>query len=165
MLQSEQLDTRLVLAANDEVAAGLLIQRLPIEGGVSSAGGVAFNPDEAHIGANEDFQRIAMLAATLTAEELLALAPQQVLHRLFWEETLRVFDPLTPRFSCTCSRERVAGMLHSLGTDEVHGIIAERGEVEVGCDFCGAQYRFDAVDVGELFTPGRESPPSSSQVQ
>ena len=54
---------------------------------------------------------------------------------------------------------------HSLGADEVHGIIAERGEVEVGCDFCGAQYRFDAVDVGELFTPGRESPPSSSSVQ
>ncbi len=165
MLQSEQLDTRLVLAANDEVAAGLLIQRLPITGGVMSAGGVAYNPDEAHIGANEDFQRIALLAATLTPEELLALAPQQVLHRLFWEETLRVFDPLTPRFSCTCSRERVTGMLHSLGADEVHGIIAERGEVEVGCDFCGAQYRFDAVDVGELFTPGRESPPSSTQVQ
>ncbi|MEK8048642.1 Hsp33 family molecular chaperone HslO [Ideonella sp. DXS22W] len=165
MLQSEQLDTRLVLAANDEVAAGLLIQRLPIEGGVQSSGGVAYSPDEAHIGANEDFQRIAMLAATLTSEELLALAPEQVLHRLFWEETLRVFEPLTPQFKCSCSRERVAGMLTSLGAEEVHGIIAERGEVEVGCDFCGAQYRFDAVDVGELFTPGRESPPSSSQVQ
>ncbi|MDT7836199.1 Hsp33 family molecular chaperone HslO [Aquabacterium sp. OR-4] len=165
MLQSEQLDTRLVLAANDEVAAGLLIQRLPITGGVMSASGVAYNPDEAHIGANEDFQRIAMLAATLTSQELLTLAPQQVLHCLFWEETLRVFEPLTPRFACTCSRERVAGMLNGLGVDEVRSIIAERGEVEVGCDFCGVQYRFDAVDVGELFTPGRESPPSSSSVQ
>jgi molecular chaperone Hsp33 len=96
---------------------------------------------------------------------LLALPPRQLLHRLFWEETLRVFEPQTPRFACRCSRERVAGMLRGLGADEVQGLIAERGHAEVGCDFCGAQYRFDAVDAAELFTPGREAPPSSSQLQ
>ena len=167
LLQSEQLDTRLVLAANDELAAGLLIQRLPMAGGANLAGepGAPTPRDEDQIGRNEDFNRIAMLAGTLTPEELLGLAPQAVLHRLFWEETLRLFDPLTPGFACRCSRARVAGMLQSLGAEEIEGLIAERGLAEVGCDFCGVQYRFDAVDVGQLFTPGREMPPASDQLQ
>ncbi len=164
MLQSEQLDTCLLLAANDEVAAGLLIQRLPVTGAANLAGDLLVLADEDHIGRNEDYRRIALLAATLTADELLTLQPAQIMHRLFWQETLRVFEPLTPRFACRCSRERVAGMLRGLGADEVGSLIEERGEAEVGCDFCGAMYRFDPVDVGELFTPGREAPPSSGQV-
>jgi molecular chaperone Hsp33 len=164
MLQSEQLDTRLVLAANDAVAAGLLIQRLPMSGGANLAGQVLVSADEDHIGRSEDFNRIALLAATLTAEELLTLQPAELMHRLFWQETLRVFEPQQPRFACRCSRERVAGMLRGLGAEEVESLIAERGEAEVGCDFCGAMYVFDPVDVGELFTPGREGPPSSSQL-
>jgi molecular chaperone Hsp33 len=164
MLQSEQLDTRLVLAADDRVAAGLLIQRLPVEGAANLEGQrAAQNEDE--IGIHEGFNRIAMLAATLTREELTGLDPQTVLRRLFWEESVRLFEPATPRFACTCSRERVAGMLLGLGREESDSLIAERGLVEVGCEFCGAQYRFDAVDVGQLFTPGRELPPGSAQVQ
>ena len=154
MLQSEQLDTRLVLAANDEVAAGLLIQRMPVEGE-----GNLGRQNEDEIGLSEHFNRIAMLAATLTREELLTLPREPILHRLFWEETLRVFEPATPRFACSCSRERVRNMLRGLGREESDSLIAERGEVEVGCEFCGLQYRFDAVDVGELFTPGRDQPP------
>ena len=164
MLQSEQLDTRLVLAANDEVAAGLLVQRLPMAGGANLAGEVLVSADEDQIGRSEDYNRIALLAGTLTADELLALPPAQLLHRLFWEETLRVFEPLSPRFACRCSRERVAGMLRGLGADEVQGLVAERGEAEVGCDFCGAVYRFDPVDVGSLFTAGRETPPTPGGV-
>jgi molecular chaperone Hsp33 len=164
MLQSEQLDTRLVLAANDATAAGLLIQRLPMAG-TGNLAGSAGGRDEDQIGRNEDFNRIALLAGTLTPGELLALTPHEVLHRLFWEETLRLFEPLTPGFACRCSRERVSRMLQSLGADEVMGLIAERGEAEVGCDFCGVQYRFDAVDAGKLFTPGREAPPASSEMQ
>ena len=164
MLQSEQLDTCLLLAANDEVAAGLLIQRLPVTGAANLAGDLLVRADEDHIGRNEDYKRIALLAATLTADELLTLQPAQIMHRLFWQETLRVFEPLTPQFACRCSRERVAGMLRGLGAEEVGSLIEERGEAEVGCDFCGAMYRFDPVDVGELFTPGREAPPSSGQV-
>lgn len=165
MLQSEQLDTRIVLAADDEVAAGLLIQRLPMAGeaNLSGAGAVASEQDQ--IGQNEAYNRVAMLAGTLTPAELLALPPAELMRRLFWEETLRVFEPQAPRFACRCSRERVAGMLRGLGEDEVRELVAERGEAEVGCDFCGAFYRFDAVDVGELFTPGHEAPPSSSQLQ
>ena len=164
MLQSEQLDTRLVLAANDEVAAGLLIQRMPVEG----EGNLAGQRNEDDIGLSEHFNRIAMLAATLTREELLALPPEQILHRLFWEETLRVFEPdasATPRFACSCSRERVRNMLRGLGREESESLIAERGEVEVGCEFCGLQYRFDAVDVGEMFTPVRDQPPGPAAVQ
>ena len=161
MLQSEQLDTRLVLAADDRVAAGLLIQRLPVEG----EGNLGGRRNEDEIGLSESFQRIAMLAATLTREELLALPPQQILHRLFWEETLRVFEPQRPRFACTCSRERVREMLRSLGREESEDIVAERGNVEVGCQFCGQLYHFDAVDVGEMFTPQRDQPPSSTAVQ
>ncbi len=161
MLQSEQLDTRLILAANDEVAAGLLIQRLPVEG----EGNLEGRRNEDDIGLSEAFNRIALLAATLTRDELLALPPEKILHRLFWEETVRVFEPQRPAFACTCSRERVRHMLRGLGREESDGLIAERGLVEVGCEFCGLQYRFDAVDVGELFTPSRDQPPSSAAVQ
>ncbi len=161
MLQSEQLDTRLVLAANDEVAAGLLIQRMPVEG----EGNLEGRRNEDEIGVSEHFNRIAMLAATLTREELLTLQPEQILHRLFWEETLRVFEPGTPHFVCNCSRERVRNMLRGLGREESESLIAERGEVEVGCEFCGLQYRFDAVDVGEMFTPVRDQPPGPAAVQ
>ncbi len=163
MLQSEQLDTRLVLAADDQVAAGLLIQRLPAEGAGNLEGQSRRNEDD--IGRSEAFNRIAMLAATLTRDELLALTPDLILRRLFWEETLRRFEPLHPRFACTCSRDRVRGMLQSLGRDESDSLIAERGLVEVGCEFCGLQYHFDAVDVGELFTPRRDQPPGSGAVQ
>ena len=163
MLQSEQLDTRLILAANDDVAAGLLIQRLPVEG-VGNLG----RRNEDDIGINEAFNRIAMLAATLTREELLTLDADTVLRRLFWEEPLRRFPVQRgfegPRFECNCSRERVASMLVGLGRDEVDSIVAEQTRVEVGCDFCGVKYRFDAVDVGEVFTPPDQHAPGSGSL-
>jgi molecular chaperone Hsp33 len=162
MLQSEQLDTKLILAANDDVAAGLLIQRLPVEGAGNLAGS-ARNEDD--IGLNEAYNRIAMLAATLTSEELLTLDADTVLRRLFWEEPLRRFELLkgesAPRFECSCSRQRVGGMLRGLGREEIDGIVLEQGRVEIGCDFCGTKYHFDPVDVGELFTPPQDQPPGS----
>ena len=163
MLQSEQLDTKLILAANDDIAAGLLIQRLPVEGSGNLG---ARNEDE--IGLNESYNRIAHLAATLTSDELLTLDADTVLRRLFWEETVRRFEPLDgadgPRFACSCSRERVGSMLKSLGQDEVDGIVVEQGRVEIACDFCGTKYHFDAVDVGELFTHATKQVPGSSGV-
>ena len=163
MLQSEQLDTRLILASDDDVAAGLLIQRLPVEG-VGNLG--ARNEDE--IGINDAYNRIALLAGTLTREELLTLDANTLLRRLFWEETLRRFEPLTgtngPRFQCTCSRPRVGRMLESLGREEVDAILAEQGRVEIACEFCGLKYQFDPVDVGELFTPRQQQAPGSSSI-
>jgi molecular chaperone Hsp33 len=157
MLQSEQLDTKLVLAANGDIAAGLLIQRMPVEG----EGNLAGRRNEDDIGESEDFNRIAMHASTLTAEELLTLDADTILRRLYWEEKLTRFEPLTPRFACTCSRERVGQMLRGLGREEADSVLAERGEIEIGCDFCGRHYRFDAVDVGALFTPGGNPPEGS----
>ena len=159
MLQSEQLDTRLVLAADARVAAGLLLQRLPAPDGTSN---------EDRIGRDEDFNRVALLAATLTADELLGLDADSVLRRLFWEEKLTRFEPLVggdaPRFACTCSRQRVGAMLQGLGRAEVDDIVREQGRVEVACDFCALKYRFDPVDVGELFTPLPQQAPGSSAI-
>ena len=163
MLQSEQLDTRLILAANDSVAAGLLIQRLPVQCESNLQGGAR---NEDLIGLDEAFNRIALLAVTLTREELLTLDADTILRRLFWEEPLRRFAPQVgntgPRFACSCARTRVGNMLVSLGRAEIDSIIEEQGRVEIGCDFCGRKYHFDPVDVGELFTPAHDQPPSSS---
>lgn len=168
MLQSEQLDTRLVLAANEHMAAGLLIQRLPLQG-ATNLSGVSQQRDEDQIGQNEDYNRIAILASSLKREELLSLDADTILRRLFWEEDLRRFEPLTgaegPHFACTCSRERVGNMLRSLGRDEVESILEEQGQVEVGCEFCGAQYRFDPVDAAQVFLQPELQPPSSDQKQ
>jgi molecular chaperone Hsp33 len=165
MLQSEQLDTTLVLAADDKVAAGLLIQRLPLAGEGNLAGSMVSKANEDEIGLNEDYNRISILAASLKREELLELDVDTVLTRLFWEEKVLRFEPQTPRFACTCSRERVANMIRSLGRDEAEGIVAERGEIEVGCDFCGKQYRFDAVDSAQLFAAPGDQPPVTPTVQ
>lgn len=155
MLQSEQLDTKLVLAADEKVAAGLLIQRLPPAG----------ESNEHQIGRNEDYNRIATLAGSLTREELLELDVDTILRRLFWEEKLMQFPPQRPRFACTCSRERVANMIRGLGREEADSIVAEQGEIEVACDFCGQQYRFDAVDAAQLFAAPGDQPPVSAGMQ
>ena len=166
MLQSEQLDTTLVLAADGEVAAGLLIQRVPVKGSSNLGGGAVNQENEDQIGRNEDYNRIAILASSLKREELLTLDAQAILLRLFWEEEVVLFEPAAddaaPHFACTCSRERVGRMIHSLGAAEAESIIAERGDIEVGCDFCGQQYRFDAVDAAQIFTAAGQILPGSS---
>jgi molecular chaperone Hsp33 len=168
MLQSEQLDTRLVLAANDQVAAGLLIQRLPMQGQANLGGGVQ-RGDEDHIGQSEDYNRISILASSLKREELLTLDAETILRRLFWEEDVVRFHPLTgeegPRFRCSCSRERVSAMLRSLGSDEVESILAEQGQVDVTCEFCGQPHRFDPVDAAHIFLDVQRQMPSSDTAQ
>ena len=165
MLQSEQLDTTLILAADNKVAAGLLIQRLPTAGEGNLAGSLVSKENEDEIGVNEDYNRISILASSLKREELLELDVDTILRRLFWEEKVLRFEPQTPHFACTCSRARVANMIRSLGADEAESILAERGEIDVGCDFCGKQYRFDAVDAAQIFTSPGDRPPGSSAVQ
>ena len=100
---------------------------------------------------------IAMLARSLSESELLSLDAETILHRLFWDEPLARMVPSTgqiqPRFACTCSRERVAGMLRNLGQAEVQDILAEQGQIEVDCDFCGAHYHFDPIDAAAVFMP------------
>ena len=168
MLQSEQLDTTLVLAANMDVAAGILIQRLPLEGAGNLAGKYDSVEREAALGQSEDYNRISILAKSLKAEELLGLDIETVLHRLFWEEPLLRFEPLVgetgPKFRCSCSRERVGRMIKGLGVEEVESILSERENIEVGCEFCGQQYHFDPVDAASLFTQVEVSPPTGPSV-
>lgn len=149
LAQSEQIESFVLLAADDGAACGLLLQRMP---GAQGAAGGSADPDE-------DFRRARHLAATLQPEELLAWTPEEVLRRLFWEENARVFDPLTPRFHCTCSRERVSNMLRMLGDAEVQSILAERGTIDVDCEFCGQHYTFDAVDAAQLHLQAVDRPP------
>jgi molecular chaperone Hsp33 len=165
MLQSEQLDTTMVLAANDTVAAGLLIQRLPIQGDGNLAGSLVSRANEDEIGLNEHYNRLSLFAKSLKREELLGLEANEVLHRLFWEESIVRYPantPHEPKFACTCSRERVSNMILSLGQEEVASILAERGDVEVSCEFCGQQQRFDPVDAARIFMPAAVQPPSDS---
>lgn len=135
MQNSEQLDTQIHLAANTQRAAGMLIQRLP---GVEAADTDAWN-------------RAEHLAATLKPTELLTLPAETILQRLFYEEDVRVLEAELVSYRCTCSRERVADMLKMLGREEVEAALAERGEIEVRCEFCNRQYRFDPVDAAQLF--------------
>ena len=169
MLQSEQLETTLVLAANDTVAAGLLIQRLPLAGSGNLAGRQARRTDDEELDPSEDYRRIAILASSLKQHELLTLDAPTILRRLFWEEKVLHFEPLAgesaPHFACTCSRERVSKMIAGLGLEEAQSIIAERGSIEVGCDFCGAQYRFDPVDAAQLFVAAGDRLPPGAAVQ
>ncbi|HEY0295704.1 MAG TPA: Hsp33 family molecular chaperone HslO [Bordetella sp.] len=155
MKSSEQLDTRMWLAADDHHAVGLLVQRLPDQGGT---------PGEAASG-SDTWNRAVQLAATLGEAELLAADVDTLIRRLYWEETLVAFEPETVRWHCPCGRERVADMLRMLGQSEIRSILAEQGKVEVSCDFCGKPYLFDAVDCAGLFAGGtqvadRQDPPT-----
>ena len=151
MRQSEQLDTRLWLAANGHVSAGLLLQSLPADGGKRSA------PSD-----EDAWDRAVTLAQTVRNEELLKLPPEDLLRRLFWQESLDHYPAMSPHFACTCSRERIGRMLVSLGRAEVDSIILEQGTVTVTCDFCSRQYTFDAVDAAQLFTTGDTAQPDAA---
>ena len=147
MLRSEQLDTKLWLAADDQAARGLLLQKLPREGGIASA-------SSGTSGAEDDlatWERTVMLASTLRREELLSTDVETLMRRLFWEETIRVFDPRHPSFQCSCTREKVGAMLKMLGQPEIEEALTELGKLEVNCDFCGQHYEFDRVDCTQLF--------------
>ncbi|SJM92956.1 Hsp33 family molecular chaperone HslO [Crenothrix polyspora] len=132
--QSEQLKTRLWLFANDSHAVGFLLQELP--GNTDSS----------------NWEHIEILANTLKEHELLTLDCQEILHRLFHEENLRLFDGEAVSFECVCSRARIESTLKSLGNDELQDILRERGSIEVGCEFCNTQHQFDPIDIARLFT-------------
>jgi molecular chaperone Hsp33 len=140
MQRSEQLDTKLWLAADSSVARGLLLQKLPTEGGIDAPA------DDL-----ETWNRLSMLGATLQTEELLNTNIETLMQRLFWEETIRVFPPQHPQFHCSCTREKVGNMLKILGHEEINAALEELGHLAVHCDFCGESYDFDKIDCAQLF--------------
>lgn len=150
--QSEQRPTRLWLHADERGASGMLLQRLP-EAQVAGAS-VA--------GIEDTWHRVQLIGDTLSPGELRSLSDSEILHRLFNEDDVRMFEPAPVFFRCRCSHERVSGMLRALGEDENRAIIAERGAVEVRCEFCNRSFRFDAVDVEQLFKAEAGGRPSIS---
>lgn len=141
--QSEQLKTRLWFAAGEERATGFLLQALPRQ----------VNSDEE---ANRDqWETLCTLADTLSDEELLGLDHPTLLHRLFHEQPLRLFEPAQLKFACSCSRDRSANALLSLGREEVEQLLVERGHIDIDCQFCNSHYSFDTKDVRELLGDNR----------
>ena len=144
---SEQIPTRLWLAAGPSRASGLLLQRLPEAGATE-----------------EDWNRVTLLADTLTPKELLGLSTEPLLHRLFHEETVRLFEPEPLSFRCGCSRSRIADMVKLLGESDIDSLLDEQGAIEVTCEFCNRLYRFDPVDARQLFASlTRHAPPATQQ--
>ena len=134
--RSEQLPTRMWLSGDGERAAGLLLQKMPGESDDVDA---------------DAWDRVSALAATVRNEELLQLEQSELIHRLFHEEELRLFDREPVAFHCHCTQQRVAESLRSLGHDEVMDILDKEQKIEVTCHFCNKQYHFDAVDAKQLF--------------
>jgi len=153
LLRSEQLDTGIWLAANDKITAGLLVQKLPKSNNYDVNAATDF----------DGWNRIQQLASTIKQDELLVLDAEEIIHRLFHEEDVRLFDAEFISFRCSCSHERVANMLRSLGAEEVNSIISEQTTIEVACEFCNHNYRFDAVDAEQLFST--QVPHTAPQVQ
>lgn len=136
MLQSEQLRSFFLFAyANDRIV-GFMLQQLP---------------DHASKFINE-IERVSILANTLTASELLNLELETLLKKVFPEDDIMLFDKQNVVFSCTCSLDKVANMLRSLGQAEALSIIAERGSIDVTCDFCNTHYNFTSSDVTNMFS-------------
>lgn len=148
MERSEQIPTRIWLSANHDRACGLLLQKLPGDGGIHS-------PSD-----SDAWDRLVLLADTVTEQELLSLTPDELLNRLFWQEKIQAAETRSCRFACGCTRDKVASMLRMLGRTEVEEILAERTEVEVHCDFCNERYAFDAIDAIQLFTDSSPAPES-----
>ncbi len=134
---SEQLPTQLYLAVSDSCAAGVLVQKLPEQ--------------ERTYHDADGWQRATLLCNTLSDKELCVDDSQTLLHRIFHEERVRLFDAEQVCFHCSCSRERTDGMLIGLGRAEIESILIDQGNVEITCEFCDSLYTYDSVDVAALF--------------
>lgn len=157
MTRSEQLETRLWLAADGKYAAGMLLQKLPEEQPAEIEETVKKNLEE------DAWERAALLADTLTPEELLHQPAQTLIHRLYHEDDIRVFDEQSVAFNCSCSRHNVGQMLKMLGREEIHGILEERDTIEVFCEFCNQRYEFDKIDAEMMFVEAIVLPVSKAR--
>ena len=161
LLRSEQLDTQLWLVAEGNQAAGLLIQKLPETKETQYSSNI-LNPSDQHDDVDA-WNRIQQLSATISDQELLGLNAEEIIHRLYHEEDVRVFDAEAVSFRCSCSRDRVGNMLRSLGAEEVHDILSEKDSIEIVCEFCMQKYVYDAVDAEQLFATDIPHPAPSTE--
>ena len=145
--RSEQLPTRLLLAADESAAAGLMLQKLPGDAGD-----------------DDGWTRAGALFDTLSPRELLEWTGEELVTRLFHEDGVRFLGSRPLGFACSCSRERVEAMLTSLGHEEAHAALAD-GEAVVSCEFCGQSYRFSPEQIAGLFLPGPGVQPAPERTQ
>ncbi|HEX8542916.1 MAG TPA: Hsp33 family molecular chaperone HslO [Pseudomonas sp.] len=151
-VMSEQLGTRFWLRADGHRARGLLLQQLP-------AARITDSEER-----DASWEHVTTLASTLTAEELLSLDNETVLHRLFHQDPVRMFEMQPICFRCSCSRERSANALVSLGLEDAQQLVIEHnGTVEIDCQFCNERYLFDATDIAQLFAGGGVDSPSDTR--
>jgi molecular chaperone Hsp33 len=136
LMQSEQLKTKISLACNKDKATGMLIQELP-------------HQSETHI---QQWEELSLLVNTLTAEELLTLDANKIIYRLFNQYDIRQFSPEQVQFKCTCSHQKVSNMLLSLDYQEAKNMIHQSEYIEVNCEFCNKMYRFNELDITEIFS-------------
>lgn len=144
MMRSEQIDTKIWLCCDGNSAAGMLLQKLPDTMNQQTQSDDAIEHDL------DAWNRIGHLADTVTDAELLQLPAETLLHRLFHEEDVRLFEASNTKFFCSCTRASVANMLRMLGNDEISSILEQQGKIEVNCDFCNTHYQFDKVDAAQL---------------
>jgi molecular chaperone Hsp33 len=148
MQRSEQLETRIWLAADEHTSRGLLLQKLP-------AHETADESRESDNPVENAWSHLVTLSSTLSREEMLMTDTDTLRHRLFWEEPLLVFEAAKPVFSCRCTRDKVSDMLRLLGEKEVtQSIQAGGGTLVVHCDFCGEAYLFHPGDITSVFADG-----------
>jgi molecular chaperone Hsp33 len=152
-VQSEQLPTRVLLAATANVVSGMLVQRLPGEGGKQPVDPAALEAA---------WMKADHAMAALNRTELLEDDTESRLVKMFGADAVRLFGGQEVKFECRCSRERVANLLRSLGAEEVRSVIAEQGACTVTCEFCQKPYKFDAIDVEQLFNDS--APQGSSSI-
>lgn len=152
--QSEQLNTRLWLASDEQSCVGFLIQELP-----NTVVETHANPEQDE----ENWSHAEQLASTLSKDELLSLQTKDILHRLFHEDDVRLFEPSPLSFRCGCSNQRISQMILSLGHAEAKNIIEEQGKIQVDCEFCNAQYNFDSVDIENLFAANSQQNTSTTR--
>lgn len=141
--QSEQLPTLIRLAADGERLAGFMLQRLPLRDAQ---------------GTEQDWEHLAILAATLTPRELLQADAPTLLRRLFHQEDVQLFEPRPVSIACRCSRAGISRLLLSLGQEEADTIVAEQGRIAVTCEFCGREYAFSRGETAELFAAAGSIP-------
>lgn len=140
--QSEQLNTFIRLATNSTQATGMLIQQLPAQ----------LEQDPAQ--RTDRWETIQVLASTVTGPELMQDATATLLHHLFADEDIQIFGDTPVRFLCSCSEERMAGALVSLGEDDLASLFEENTSLELHCEFCGALYNIDNQKLTQLVTAG-----------
>ncbi|MGB6485930.1 MAG: Hsp33 family molecular chaperone HslO [Steroidobacteraceae bacterium] len=140
--RSEQLPTRVLLAADGERGAGVLVQKLPQDAAT----------DEEQM--REIWEQAERGIERLSADDLLRCPVEELLGRGFSAHDMRLFRGAPVQFECRCSHGRVTSLLRALGPDEVRDVLREQGSVTVTCEFCHRPYRFDAGDVEALFGDG-----------